>query len=146
MITGYTIPLRSPPPLSLHPPSKWAILVTQAAGEELYKLLLKGCLVPVDPKIPGLYSHTFTIPKKSGERRLIINLKTLNQHVPHDIVHFKVENIQQLQDIRFKRSLLLDPHTHNLNSFSGCGGTTGHSVSPVSPIACRALPEPSRRS
>ena len=94
---GYEIPLMSPPSLSAQPPSKWATNVSQPAAEELSKLLQKGVLIPADPQQPGFYSHTFTIPKKTGEQRLIINLKGLNHYIPH--VHFKMENIQQLQDI-----------------------------------------------
>ena len=85
------------PPLPTHPPLKWSRNVTQPARQELSKLLQKGVLILADPQTPGFYSHIFTIPKKNGEQRLIINLKGLNQCVPH--VHFKMENIQQLQDM-----------------------------------------------
>ena len=62
-----------------------------------------GVLVPANPHHPGYYSHTFTIPKKTGEQRLIINLKGLYHYIPY--VHFKIENIQHLQDILVKIDL-----------------------------------------
>ena len=65
---GYEIPLISPPPLSVHPPSKWSTGMSQPAAKELSKLAQGGILVPAEPHHPGFYSHTFTIPKKTGEQ------------------------------------------------------------------------------
>ena len=73
-VTGYEIQLMSQPPVSLRPPKNWSSILTQPANEELTKLLNKGVIVPADPCTPGFYSHIFTIPKKSGEQRLIIGM------------------------------------------------------------------------
>ena len=42
-------------------------------------------------------SAVFTILKKNGKHRLILNLKALNQHVPRQ--HFKMEKAHMLPDI-----------------------------------------------
>ena len=87
----------------------------QPTAEELSKLVQRGILVSAEPHRPRFYSHTFTIPKKTGEQRLIINLKGLNHYILH--VHFKMENIQQLQDILLpndwmvKTGLLFSTHS-----------------------------------
>ena len=96
-VAGYEIQLMYQPPVSHKPPKNWSSMLSQPASEELTKLLNKGVLVLADPCTPGFYSHIFTIPKKSGEQRLIINLKNLNRYIPH--VHFKMEGLVQLQDM-----------------------------------------------
>ena len=68
--------------------------------EEVQSLLKKGVIVQVkdqslDSKM--LYSNLFTVPKKGGERRPIINLKALSRFIPH--VHFKMEGIQSLREL-----------------------------------------------
>ena len=49
----------------------------------------RGVIRPANPQTPRYYSHKFTIPRKNGEHRLIINLKNLNHYILH--VHFKME-------------------------------------------------------
>ena len=45
----------------------------------------------------GFYSTIFTVPKKRGERRQIINLKNLNSFLK--TLHFKMEGIPTVQDL-----------------------------------------------
>ena len=96
-VAGYEIQLMYQPPVSHKPPKNWSSIQSQPASEELTKLLNKGVLVLADPCTPGFYSHIFSIPKKSGEQQLIINLKNLNRYISH--VHFKMEGLVQLQDM-----------------------------------------------
>ena len=91
IVAGYEIQLMFQPPVSHKPPNNWSLILSQPASEELTKLLNKGVLVVADPCTPGFYSHIFTIPKKSGEQQLIINLKNLYRCIPH--VHFKMEGL-----------------------------------------------------
>ena len=66
-------------------------------SQEIQSLLEKGAITsaPYHPK--NFFSTIFTVPKKGGERRPIINLKGLNRFIPH--IHFKMEGIQSLRDI-----------------------------------------------
>ena len=87
--TGLTLPFILPPPLTTSPipvqlprdPSKRQVLL-----DEVQALLAKQSLERVvDPSTPGFYSHLFTVTKKSGGHRPVIDLKRLNGfiHCPH---------------------------------------------------------------
>lgn len=52
-----------------------------------------------------LFSTLFTVPKKGGEHRLIINLKWLNRFIPR--VHFKIDGIPSLKDIVLSRDYMI---------------------------------------
>ena len=49
-------------------------------------------------------SSIFTIPKKSGERRPVINLKNLNTFVKYD--HFKMETFKNVQDLMMQSDFM----------------------------------------
>ena len=66
-------------------------------SQEIQSLLDKGAIIPASYHPENFFSTIFTVPKKGGERRPIINLKGLNRFIPH--IHFKMEGIQSLRDI-----------------------------------------------
>ena len=60
-----------------------------ALNQELLKLLERSIITPAADNSTLFLSPIFTIPKKSGEQRLIINLKNLNKFVKKQ--HFKMK-------------------------------------------------------
>ena len=60
-------------------------------------MLDKGAISPVVNHQNGFLSTIFLVPKKGGGHRPIINLKKLNEFVPHH--HFKMEGIHMLKDL-----------------------------------------------
>ena len=65
--------------------------------EEVQSLLEKGAIIGAQQNPLNYYSTIFTVPKRGGERRPIINLRNLNTFIPH--THFKMEGIHSLRDI-----------------------------------------------
>ena len=66
-------------------------------SQEIQSLLDKGAITSAPYHPENFFSTIFTVPKKGGEHRPIINLKVLNRFIPH--IHFKMEGIQSLRDI-----------------------------------------------
>ena len=96
-IQGYKIPFSMDPYQKGIPESVVSKEEDVYISQEIQSLLDKGAVIPA-PYHPGnFFSTVFTVPKRGGERRPIINLKCLNRFVPH--VHFKMEGIQSLRDI-----------------------------------------------
>ena len=61
-------------------------------------MVVKGAISPVrETPGDGFLSSIFLVPKKDGGLRPIINLKRLNDYVPHR--HFKMEGIHMLKDL-----------------------------------------------
>ena len=132
------------PPISLMAP------VPHQSSKELTQLFQQQIICPADPQIPGYYSHILTDPKKNGNYRLIINMKGLNQFIPH--VYFKIENIQLLQDALLPQDWMVKmdlkdayytiPVYHPMQElYSDSGRTTGQSSSPASHSGYRVPPE-----
>ena len=59
--------------------------------EEIQKLLDKGVIVPCRHEIGEYLSPIFVTEKKDGSFRMILNLKSLNQHVEYQ--HFKMDSV-----------------------------------------------------
>ena len=61
-------------------------------------MVLKGAITPVETGMENDFvSGIFLVPKKDGGHRPIINLKRLNEFIPHH--HFKMEGIYMLKDL-----------------------------------------------
>ena len=58
---------------------------------EIQKLLDKGVIVPCRHEIGEYLSPIFVTEKKNRSFRMILNLKTLNQHVEYQ--HFKMDSV-----------------------------------------------------
>ena len=97
--SGLRIWFTSPPPLSLHPRP-----VHLPVHQEKRQVLLDGIdtmlaklaleIVPA-PEDPGFYSHLFSVTKKTGGWRLVIDLKILNQYIV--CPHFKMETANSIR-------------------------------------------------
>ena len=85
---GLRLPFVNFPPLT-HVPSAIKLPLNVAKRQVLLKevesLLRKEALEVVPDPSPGFYSHLFTVPKRSGGFRPVIDLKCLNKfiHCPH---------------------------------------------------------------
>lgn len=60
---------------------------------EISSLLRKGAITPSDGS--GFISGFFVVPKSSGGWRPIVNVKGLNQFIPHQ--HFKMEGVNTVR-------------------------------------------------
>lgn len=93
--TGYKIEFCSRPPtrffLSTPSPSR-----ASAFFRALDALCLQGVIVPVPQaeRFQGFYSNLFTVPKKDGSLRPILDLKLLNRHVR--VQHFRMESLRSV--------------------------------------------------
>ena len=64
--------------------------------KEIIKLLEKRIVVETFHEKDEFISNLFTRPKRDGSKRMILNLKKLNEHI--DYRHFKMESIQNVLD------------------------------------------------
>jgi len=93
-VKGFRIPFQRRPPVSRsHPPTHpWSQEVMEVMDKEVSDLMAKGAIEYASG--PGFTSPLFTIPKKTGELRPVLNLRALNQFLPSK--HFKMETIQHV--------------------------------------------------
>ena len=97
----------SPPQINMNSTQKLAI------NKEIKRLLATGCIKELKRTERLFLSNIFTVPKKNGDLRFVINLKDLNQFPAFH--HFKMESFQTAKDLiqegglddktRFERSL-----------------------------------------
>ena len=72
--------------------------------QEIKKLLKKGAIEVVEHTENQFFSNIFTVPKKDGTRRPVIDLRQLNQFVKK--VPFKMEDLTQLPSVLQKGDFL----------------------------------------
>ena len=95
IISGDCIEFLSDPPSQVsHPPNSVPRNHASLVDKEIKSLLDKEVIVPCDHE-PGEYiSPIFTVPKKDGNVRLILNLKHLNMFIKNS--HFKMDTIHTI--------------------------------------------------
>ena len=97
-VAGYRIPFTHNPRQSSRPPSHTSSEEISFIEDEIQSILQVGAIkeLQTTPQ-EAFFSTIFTVPKKGGGRRPIINLKYLNKFLPH--LHFKMEGIPTVQDV-----------------------------------------------
>ena len=68
----------------------WDATQTQMFEAEIKSLLQKGAIAPCEHESGEYISPIFTMPKKDGSSRMILNLKGLNQFIEY--IHFKMKS------------------------------------------------------
>ena len=95
IISGDCIEFLSDPPSQVsHPPNSVPRDHVSLVDKEIKSLLDKGVIVPCDHKPGEFISPIFTVPKKDGSVRLILNLKNLNMFIKNS--HFKMDTIHTI--------------------------------------------------
>jgi len=80
--------------ISAHP---FSIEENNVLTEEIKKLLSKGVICPCNHQKIEYISTVFTRDKKDGSKRMILNLKFLNEHINYN--HFKIESIKNVLNL-----------------------------------------------
>ena len=93
---GYKLPLITLPPTSCQPNHKSAIDNEQFVTEALAELLAHRCIKEVYAK-PYICSPLSVVTNDGGKKRLVINLKFLNQYLWKE--HFKYEDLRTLMQM-----------------------------------------------
>ena len=68
---------------------------------EVGNILKKSAVEQVCPQKDQFLRNIFTMKKKDGGDRPVINLKELNQYIP--FLHFKMESLQSLKTLLQKK-------------------------------------------
>jgi hypothetical protein len=96
--SGFRFPFTHPPPVQARPPQpgSTAIDIQESSDieREILSLLAKRAVEEIHPSSYGFCSRLFTIPRKTGDLRPVLNLRPLNQYIPR--CHFKMESLKQV--------------------------------------------------
>lgn len=97
-VRGFKLPLVGNPeqqqvPQEMHFPVEQEKLVTK----EVAGLVQKGAISPVKTVQGEFISQLFTVPKKDGGLRPVVNLKALNSYIKDE--HFKMEGFHMIKDL-----------------------------------------------
>ena len=96
--SGYVIPFSQPPPLTGTPlvfPVPTDPVRREVIQKEVDSLFSKGAVELADSSTPGFYSRLFTVPKKGGTWRPVLDLSVLNSWIPK--VPFKMETVSSIR-------------------------------------------------
>ena len=105
IVSGYCLefdqePMQTAPPT----PFKLSRPEERLVDQEIKKLLKKGAIEVVEHAENQFLSNIFTVPKKDGTRRPVIDVRQLNQFVKK--VPFKMEDLTQIPSVLQKGDFL----------------------------------------
>ena len=105
IVLGYCLefdqePMQTAPPT----PFKLSRPEERLVDQEIKKVLKKGAIEVVEHTENQFLSNIFTVPKKDGTRRPVIDLRQLNQFVKK--VPFKMEDLTQIPSVLQKGDFL----------------------------------------
>ena len=98
LVKGYQIPFHTYP-LQQFPPHPLKLNKEEQlqVDTEVQNMLTKGAIKEVPPSVDKFLSTIFLVPKKDSGHRPVINLKTLNSHIPY--CHFKMEGLFLVKEL-----------------------------------------------
>ena len=97
-VSGYHLEFCTKPVQTKLPnPPILSVADKEIIDEELHKLLHKGAIEQAPYCKDQFISNMFLVPKKTGDLRPVINLKSLNEFV--EKIHFKMENIDMVKNL-----------------------------------------------
>lgn len=85
---GYVIPFISTPPRTFNKNNKTAIENANFVSEAIESLLLKGCIIEV-PIVPRVINPLSVANNTVGKKRLILDLRIVNQYVKENKIKFE---------------------------------------------------------
>ena len=100
---GYKLPLFSEPPRSVKHNQQSALANKQFVDQAVTELLNNGCVCRVST-IPHVCSPLSVVTSTKGKKRLVINLRYLNQYLRRD--SFKYEDLRTLMAILMPNDFL----------------------------------------
>ena len=100
---GYKLPLFSEPPRSVKHNQQSALANKQFVDQAVTELLNNGCVCRVST-IPHVCSPLSVVTSTEGKKRLVINLRYLNQYLRRD--SFKYEDLHTLMAILMPNDFL----------------------------------------
>ncbi|XP_070176079.1 uncharacterized protein [Littorina saxatilis] len=120
--SGFSLPLSSQPPLSALPwtfppprePARW-----QALQDEVNSLVEKKAVYPLSQPSLGFCSRLFTVPKKDGRFRPVLDLSTLNLYLHR--CKFKMETPSSVRLAIRPNDWAMSGTSRMLTSTSWCG-------------------------
>lgn len=105
-IKGYSIPFKNKPFQCKSPPiQNWSNSEIIDIKQQLNKLLNKKVICECEPIKDQFISSFFLVPKPDGSKRLIINLKRLNEFV--NVEHFKIEDTKVVTNILYPGDFMI---------------------------------------
>lgn len=104
-IKGYKLPFKSIPIQAYKPRARiLSANELEIMQVEIRKLLSKGVVKRVNSSKHQFLSSIFTVPKRDGSSRFILNLKALNEYL--DCPHFKLEDYKTVSRLLFQGAWL----------------------------------------